>query len=69
VSNRTRIAPGKTVLEVEKKLLRHVPKEYLVDAHHWLLLLGRYVCVARTPKCPECPIRQWCDFKPKTLAK
>jgi len=69
VSNRTRIAPGKTVLEVEKKLLRHVPKEYLVDAHHWLLLLGRYVCVARTPKCPECPIRQWCDFKPKTQAK
>lgn len=69
VSNRTGIARGKTVLEVEKKLLRHVPQSYLVDAHHWLLLLGRYVCVARTPKCPACPIREWCDYKPKTTAE
>lgn len=66
VSNRTGIAPGKTVLEVEKKLLRHVPKAYLVDAHHWLILHGRYVCVARKPRCPDCPIQQWCDYKPKT---
>lgn len=66
VSNRTGIAPGKTVLAVEKKLLRHIPKAYLVDAHHWLILHGRYVCLARKPRCPACPIRQWCDYKPKT---
>ncbi|MBX2886663.1 MAG: endonuclease III [Granulosicoccus sp.] len=68
VSNRTGIAPGKTVLEVEKKLMRHVPKDYLVDAHHWLILHGRYVCVARKPRCPVCPIQKWCDYKAKTLA-
>lgn len=56
VSNRTNIAPGKTVLEVEKKLMRHVPKEFLIDAHHWLILHGRYVCRARTPQCGSCRI-------------
>lgn len=66
VSNRTGIAPGKNVLEVEKKLLRMVPKEYLLDAHHWLILHGRYVCVARKPKCPQCGIADLCDFKDKT---
>ncbi len=66
VSNRTRIAPGKDVVEVEKKLLRHVPKEFLLDAHHWLILHGRYVCVARKPKCASCRIEDLCDFKEKT---
>jgi len=69
VSNRTGIAPGKDVVAVEKKLMRHVPKEYLLDAHHWLILHGRYTCVARTPKCPSCIIADLCDYKPKTLAK
>lgn len=68
VSNRTGIAPGKNVLEVEKKLLRLVPKEYLLDAHHWLILHGRYVCVARKPKCPQCGIADLCDYKEKTKA-
>ena len=66
VANRTRIAPGKTVLEVERKLLRHVPKPFLVDAHHWLILHGRYTCVARKPKCNACLIRDLCDFEDKT---
>lgn len=66
VSNRTGIAPGKTVLEVEKKLLRHVPKPFLVDAHHWLILHGRYVCTARKPKCGSCLIEDLCDYKEKT---
>lgn len=66
VSNRTGIAKGKDVLEVEKKLLRHVPKPYLLDAHHWLILHGRYVCVARKPKCANCVIRDLCDFRDKT---
>ena len=66
VANRTGIAPGKTVLQVEKQLLKHVPKDYLLDAHHWLILHGRYVCVARKPKCPDCPISDLCDFRPKT---
>lgn len=66
VSNRTGIAPGKTVLAVEKALLKHVPKDYLLDAHHWLILLGRYTCVARTPKCRECIIADLCEFKEKT---
>ncbi|SIP87206.1 endonuclease III [Marinobacterium stanieri] len=66
VSNRTGIAPGKTVLDVEKKLLRHVPKPFLVDAHHWLILHGRYVCTARKPKCGSCPIEDLCDYKEKT---
>lgn len=66
VSNRTRIAPGKDVLEVEKKLMRHVPKEFLKDAHHWLILLGRYTCVARTPRCGSCLIEDLCEYKDKT---
>lgn len=66
VSNRTGLAPGKTVLAVEKKLLRFVPKNYLLDAHHWLILHGRYVCLARTPKCPDCPVSDLCDFSDKT---
>lgn len=66
VANRTGIAPGKTVLAVEQALLRRVPKEYLLDAHHWLILHGRYVCVARKPKCPRCPIADLCDYRDKT---
>ncbi|WP_432698524.1 endonuclease III [Marinobacterium sp. YM272] len=66
VSNRTRIAPGKTVLEVEKKLLRFVPKEFLHDAHHWLILHGRYVCTARKPRCGACTIEDLCEFKEKS---
>ncbi|HEK1692801.1 endonuclease III [Pseudomonas putida] len=66
VSNRTGIAPGKTVLEVEKKLLRFVPKDYLLDAHHWLILHGRYVCQARKPRCGSCRIEDLCEFKQKT---
>ena len=63
VANRTGLAPGKDVVEVEKRLLRRIPKEYLRDAHHWLILHGRYVCVARKPKCDECSIRDLCLFK------
>ena len=66
VANRTRIAPGKNVLEVEKNLLKFIPKEFLLDAHHWLILHGRYVCVARKPKCGSCPIEDLCEFKEKT---
>jgi endonuclease-3 len=66
VANRTGIAPGKTVLAVEKDLLKHVPKEYLLDAHHWLILHGRYTCTARSPKCGQCIIADLCDFKEKT---
>ena len=66
VANRTGLAPGKTVQEVETKLLRHVPAEFKLDAHHWLILLGRYVCKARKPECAECVIRDLCDFKDKT---
>jgi endonuclease-3 len=66
VANRTRIAPGKTVLEVERKLLRHVPKPFLVDAHHWLILHGRYVCTARKPRCGACVIEDLCEYKQKT---
>jgi endonuclease-3 len=66
VSNRTRLAPGKTPLEVEKKLLRFVPGEFLQDAHHWLILHGRYLCTARRPRCPECIIRDLCEFQGKT---
>lgn len=68
VANRTGIAKGKNVLEVEQSLLRHVPKRYLLDAHHWLILHGRYVCVARKPKCGTCNIMDLCDFKEKTIA-
>ena len=66
VSNRTGLAPGRNVLEVEKKLLRHVPKDYLLDAHHWLILHGRYVCTARSPRCGACILEDICDFKNKT---
>jgi endonuclease III len=68
VSNRTRIAPGKNVDEVEQKLLKFVPKEFLHDAHHWLILHGRYTCVARTPKCWNCIINDLCEYKHKTPA-
>lgn len=68
VSNRTGIAPGKNVLEVEDKLVKFVPREYIQDAHHWLILHGRYICVARTPKCPQCGISDLCEFKQKTVA-
>lgn len=66
VSNRTRIAPGKTVLEVEKKLLKFVPREFLHDAHHWLILHGRYTCIARKPRCGSCVIEDLCEYKDKT---
>ncbi|MDF1765786.1 MAG: endonuclease III [Gammaproteobacteria bacterium] len=66
VSNRTGIAPGKTVLAVEKKLLKLVPEEFLLDAHHWLILQGRYICVARKPRCGACVIEDLCEFKQKT---
>lgn len=68
VSNRTGLAPGKTPLEVEKQLLKRVPPEFAVDSHHWLILLGRYVCQARKPKCWECLVAPYCDFQPKTPA-
>ena len=68
VGNRTRIAPGKNPLEVEKKLLRHVPKAFKRDAHHWLILHGRYVCKARKPQCPTCILADLCEFKGKTVA-
>jgi endonuclease-3 len=66
VSNRTGLAPGKTPLAVEEKLLKVVPEKYRTHAHHWLILHGRYICLARKPKCPECPVRQVCGFKGKT---
>jgi len=66
VSNRTGLAPGKDPLQVELALMERVPAEYLVDAHHWLILHGRYVCVARTPRCWECAVARYCDFQPKT---
>lgn len=65
VSNRTGIAPGKNVLEVENRLMRLVPGEFLLDAHHWLILHGRYTCVARKPKCGSCLIEDLCEFKGK----
>ena len=67
VSNRTGLAAGKNVLEVEKALLRRVPKDYIQDAHHWLILHGRYVCLARKPKCSECIVQALCSFKEKNL--
>ena len=66
VANRTAIAPGKTVLEVEKRLLRLVPEEFLHDAHHWLILHGRYTCIARKPRCGACLIEDLCEFRHKT---
>ena len=67
VSNRTRIAPGKTVLEVEKKLMKFVPEEFLMDAHHWLILHGRYTCIARKPRCGSCIIEDLCEYRQKTV--
>jgi endonuclease-3 len=66
VSNRTGLAPGKNVDIVEQKLMKFVPPEYLLDAHHWLILHGRYTCLARTPQCWNCPIADLCEFKTKT---
>lgn len=68
VSNRTKIAPGKTVLEVEKKLEKFIPDEFKLDAHHWLILHGRYVCVARKPKCEACIIEDLCEYKDKVYS-
>ncbi len=65
LGNRTGLAPGKTPLDVERKLLKRIPPEFLVDAHHWLILHGRYVCQARRPLCWQCNVRPFCDFKPK----
>jgi|TARA_B110000438_G_scaffold293688_1_gene333968 endonuclease-3 len=65
ISNRTGIAPGKNVLEVEKRLVKLVPEEFLLDAHHWLILHGRYICVARKPRCSACVIEDLCEFKKK----
>jgi endonuclease-3 len=67
VANRTGLAPGKTVRQVEDKLLKAIPAEFLVDAHHWLILHGRYVCKARKPDCPNCVVRSLCSFKQKTV--
>jgi endonuclease-3 len=66
VANRTNIAPGKNVVEVEKQLLKFVPKDFLLDAHHWLILHGRYVCQARKPRCGSCRIEDLCEYKAKT---
>jgi len=66
VANRTGLGPGKNPLEVEQKLVKFTPPEFMQHAHHWLILHGRYVCVARKPKCPECPIRDLCEFRGKT---
>jgi len=67
VANRTGLAPGKTVRQVEDKLLKAVPKEFLVDAHHWLILHGRYVCTARKPDCTNCVVRSLCRYRDKTV--
>jgi len=66
LSNRTGLAPGKDVVAVEKALMRRIPKDYLKDAHHWLILHGRYVCTARKPQCGQCTVRDLCDFRDKT---
>jgi len=66
VANRTGLAPGRDPLEVEQKLLKFTPEEFRLHAHHWLILHGRYVCVARKPKCPQCAIRDLCDYRGKT---
>ncbi|GGH63991.1 endonuclease III [Comamonas phosphati] len=68
VGNRTGLAPGRNPLEVEKQLMKRVPDAYAVDSHHWLILLGRYVCQARKPRCWECVVSRYCDFTPKTPA-
>ena len=67
VGNRTGLGPGKTPLAVEMKLMKRIPAAYLVDAHHWLILHGRYVCQARKPLCWQCSVSDYCSFKPKTL--
>ena len=69
VANRTGLAPGRTPLEVEQGLIANTPRQYLKDAHHWLLLHGRYVCTARTPACPSCLIRDLCEYPHKTAPK
>ena len=66
LANRTGLAPGKDVVEVEKALMRRVPKDYLLDAHHWLILHGRYICTARSPRCAQCSVRDLCLFRDKT---
>jgi len=68
VSNRTRLASGRTVLAVEKKLLKVIPEQYMIDAHHWLILHGRYTCTARKPKCSECLISDLCEYREKTVS-
>jgi endonuclease-3 len=67
VAQRIGLAHGKTPLEIEKQLLQVIPKEFLKNAHHWLILLGRYICVARKPRCPECPINDLCEYPDKTI--
>lgn len=69
VSNRTGLTKGKTPLDVEQQLLKIVPKQYLKDAHHWLVLLGRYICKARKPDCINCPVRTYCLYPDKTIFK
>ena len=69
VANRTGLGPGKDPLEVEQKLVKFTPPEFMQHAHHWLILHGRYACVARKPKCPDCLIRDLCDYTPKTRIK
>jgi endonuclease III len=68
ISNRIGLAKAKTPLEVEKQLLKNIPPKFLLNAHHWLILHGRYVCVARKPRCPECLIKDLCEYKDKTVA-
>lgn len=68
VAQRIGLAQGKTPLEIEKQLLQKIPPEFLHDAHHWLILHGRYICTARKPRCPVCPINEWCEYPDKTRA-
>jgi endonuclease-3 len=68
VANRTGLAPGADVAEVERKLGKFTPQEFLQNAHHWLILHGRYICKARSPECWRCPIADWCEYRPKTPA-
>ncbi len=68
VANRTQLAPGDTVEEVEQRLLKFTPDEFRLNAHHWLILHGRYICKARTPECWRCPVAEWCEYRPKTPA-
>ena len=68
VANRTGLAPGRNPLEVETKLLQRIPERWRVDAHHWLILHGRYVCLARSPRCAACTVRRWCDLGASTMA-